>query len=348
MSVQLYYPEPLADVDIHPAFHFRHPPASKGNGLFRDVAYSFFKEAETQDVRLADAIVLTHNFIRKFDQKTSVYLNHWTDVAERIHKPLFIFSCGDFSHTLHFDPRIWVFRQSLYRSEVGPHDISFPTTTEDPPQELLFLREKMPIPVVSFCGMGGFRSTKEWCKFYVKNFLYDCVALWRPAFRAKKIGVYWRRSMMRACERSRLISTNFIVRHSFSGHVKTIELDPAQARREYLETSAHADFVLAPKGDGNYSNRFLKTLAFGRIPVVVDTDIVLPLEDVIDYSKIIVRVPMKDVAKTPEYIRTFYDALSQEEWKQRQQRARETFTIYLQQDSFLRYFFNNVLSTLYI
>ncbi|MDP2655092.1 MAG: exostosin family protein [bacterium] len=187
--------------------------------------------------------------------------------------------------------------------------------------------------------MGGFDSWRGWVKYYAKNLWYECVSILDPMVRARKLGVYWRRAMMRACERSSLVKTNFIIRQSFSGHAKSIELDPAQARREYLETTANTDFVLSPKGDGNYSNRFLKTLAFGRVPVLVDTDAVLPLEDDIDYAKIIVRVPMGRVADTPRYIRDFYDALTDEEWRSRQQLARDTFEKYLKQDTFFRRFF---------
>mgnify|MGYP001594597052 FL=1 len=339
MSVRLFYPEPCAEVSVHPIFHYRHPPASRGGGLFRDIRYSFFKEAETKDAASADALVLVNNFSKEPDEKIREYIRQYADQAEELHKPLYIFSCGDFTDSLRFDPRVWVFRQSLYKSAVGPRDICMPTTTEDPPQEMLFMRDKQEKPTVSFCGMGGFDSWRGWVKYYSKNLWYECIAILDPVVRARKLGVYWRRAMMRACEHSSLVKINFIIRKSFSGHAKSIELDPAQARREYLETTANADFVLSPKGDGNYSNRFLKTLAFGRIPVLIDTDVVLPLENEVEYSKIIVRVPMKKVADTPRYIRDFYDALTEEEWRSRQKLARDTFEKYLKQDTFFRHFF---------
>ena len=107
-----------------------------------------------------------------------------------------------------------------------------------------------------------------------------------------------------------------------------------------------ADFVLAPKGDGNYSNRFLEALSLGRIPVLIDTDVVLSLENEIPYEKIMVRIPMNRVGKTPEYIRTYYDALSEEEWKERQKLAREIFNAKLKQDVFFRNFFEHQLPVL--
>jgi hypothetical protein len=339
MTVRLYYPEPLPGVPVHPVFHYRHPLKGKGSGLFQDVQYHFFEEAEIKDLQQADALVLVNNFAKEPDETARAYIRSHADEAEKLGKPIYIFSTGDFTDTLHFDPRVWVFRYSVYRSTMSPRDIVVPTNTEPPPEDLLSIKPKHEKPLVAFCGMGGFPKLRGWVKYYVKNFLYDLRALVRPAARAQKLGVYWRRAMMRACSRSPLVDTNFIVRRSFSANAKSIELDPAQARREYLETTANADFVLAPKGDGNYSNRFLKTLAFGRIPVLVDTDIVLPLENIIDYSKIVVQVPMTRVGDTARLVHEYYSPLTSEEWGKRQELARNTFEQYLQQDAFFRQFF---------
>lgn len=324
---------------MHAVFHYRHPPARVGGGLFRNITYSFFKEAETTDRASADAIVLVNDFSKEPSGKEREYLRHHADLAEQLHKPLFIFSCGDFSDTVHFDPRIRVFRQSLYRSSMGPRDICIPTTTEDFPSEILRVREKNEKPLVSFCGMGGFRSSRSWTKYYLQNLFHDLGALLKSSLRARKLGVYWRRAMMHACERSSLVNSHFIIRRSYSGHVKSIELDPTRARSEFIQSIVDADFVLAPKGDGNYSIRFLEALSLGRIPVIADTDVVLPFEDEIDYAKIIVRVPMNQIADTPRYIRDYYDALTDEEWRSRQQLARNTFEKYLKQDTFFRRFF---------
>jgi hypothetical protein len=338
--MRLYTPPPLEGLQIHPVFYFLYPPKDKGGGLFRDVQQTFFKESYTSDTATADAIVLANNFYKEPDEKASAYIKQYADMGETLGKPVYIFASGDFVDSIRFDPHVFVFRYSMYKSSAGPKDISTPTVTEEPPQDLLFIQKKRERPLVAFCGQGGFKTTREWASFFIKTGLVLAQSLFRPIVRAHALGVYWRRLMMRACQHSPFLDTNFIVRSSFSGHKNTIELDPKKARREYLETSANADFVLAPKGDGNYSNRFLKTLAFGRIPVLVDTDVVLPLEEVIDYEKIIVRVPMDRVKETPKFIREFYDALTEEEWEARQHLARETFEKYLNQDSFFRKFFS--------
>ncbi len=342
----LFYPPACPRVAIHKAFHYRYPQINKGGKLFQNIDYRYFAEVETDDSASADAIVLVNDFAKPLTDEARAYIKEEADRAERLHKPLFLFSCGDFSDTIQFDPRVWVFRYSLYRSTASPRDICVPMSTEDAPADLIFSRPKRDKPVVGFCGNGAVRSLRWGVSYALKNVLYELAGWIRPALRARKVGVYWRRALMRACRLSPLVETRFIVRRSFSGHVRSIELDPAQARREYLETTAESDFVLAPKGDGNYSNRFFKTLAFGRIPVVVDTDIVLPLEGQVEYSSLIVRVPMTQVRDTPALIRAWYDACSEEEWERRHERARALFLTRLNVDAFYRFFFSQVFPTL--
>ncbi len=335
MKITLNIPEPLSGFDLAAWF------APKWEGaLFRTIGWPVFFEQDVERVapEAARAILLPNTF-RFVTPAIEVYIKTYADLGEKYKIPVYIFSFGDFTDQVRFDQRVYVFRLSVYRPELGPHDIVTPTFTEDNAGESLVLRPKHAKPLVSFCGMGGFPSWKGWIKYYIKNAVWDFRALFNPHAKAKKIGVFWRRTMMRVCDKSSLVDTHFIVRRTFSGLRRTIEIDPKIARKEYLDSIIESDFVLAPKGDGNYSNRFLKTLCLGRIPVIVDTDIVLPLEEAIDYSKIIVRVPMNRVGDTARYIREFYDSLSEEEWAERQRMARKAFEEYLRQDAFFRYFF---------
>ena len=89
--------------------------------------------------------------------------------------------------------------------------------------------------------------------------------------------------------------------------------------------------------------RFYETLALGRIPVVIDTNWVLPLEDTIDYKQFAVFVPYTDIKNTDKYIREFWDARDTQKFKEAQELARETFMHYLKFDSFLKHIFNHQL-----
>ena len=226
-SRKLFYPNPLDGVEIHPAFQFRHP-IQKGGGLFRDVSYTYFETVETNKVSEADAIVLVHNFKKPPTTEIEFYIRAQADTAEAQKIPIYIFSCGDWTDSIVFDPRVHVFRTSLYASTATPKDISIPTVTEDAPPELLFIRSKEGKPVVGFCGMGDFKRLRKWAKYILENVLIDFRSLLRPLSEARKLGVYWRRAMMQSCLQSPRLITNFIVRKTFSGHIKSVELDPTQ------------------------------------------------------------------------------------------------------------------------
>ncbi len=49
-----------------------------------------------------------------------------------------------------------------------------------------------------------------------------------------------------------------------------------------------SEFCFCPRGTGNFSIRFYETLYYGRIPVIIDTDIILPFENIIEWNKYIV------------------------------------------------------------
>jgi hypothetical protein len=327
------------------AFKFIQEP--QWRGVFdEDPLENFFeKKAEYVDTsEQAQAIILPNNFT-DLTEDSRGYIEQYADIAQQQGIPLFIFSFGDFTHELIFDERVWVFRLSTYKSEINPKDIVVPTTVRDFNDVNHPTRKKTTLPVVSFCGYAGFKTSRLWMSYYVKNAVWSLKALRNPIQKAHKLGIYWRRVAMRILSKSPLVTTHFIVRRSFSGALRTIELSPEQARKEFIDSILNADFVLTPKGDGNYSNRFLETIALSRIPVLIDTDTVLPFEDIIAYDSFVVTVPMNKVDEIATYIRSFYDSLTEDEWEARQRYAREMFETYLKQDMFFGHFFSAYFSS---
>jgi hypothetical protein len=333
---KFFIPPPLESVAIAPWMK-----DTSENILFSThLPPSFFKTIveRVATPEEASVIVLPNNFTTP-DEYSRSYIATWADVSERLHIPLFLFSCGDYTDGLLFDPRALVFKLSLYKSSASPRDISMPTMIDDIGQGGITLRLKADRPTVSFCGKADFSSSRERLGSWVRRIRFEFASLLNPAQRAHVRGIFWRIRILRVCKNSSLVKTLFIVRKTFSGAARTIEVPPEQARKEFVESIEKSDFVLAPKGDGNYSNRFLEALAMGRIPVFIDTDMVLPLEDLIPYEKISVRIPMHRVSQTPQIINEWYAALSGEEWAKRQQLAREVFETYLRQDAFFRHYF---------
>jgi len=335
---RLFVPEPMPGVSVHSLLAHRFSGGKPWRGVFGEGIRNFFEtDAVFADtIGSAGALLLPHNFSRP-DDAAHAYIAAQADRAQAAGIPVFAFAFGDINDGDDFDPRVRVFRLSVYKSTLGPRDIVTPTTAQS--FNDCIARSKTDTPLVSFCGYAGLKNLRQKLAYHLKNTLWETCALIRPVLRARKQGIYWRKSAMRALAQSTLVRTNFIVRRSFSGAMSTIELAPEAARAEFVESIKNSDFVLTPKGDGNYSNRFLETLSLGRVPVLIDTDAVLPLEDVIDYSKIMVRVPMIDVKNIAAYVREFYDSLTNEEWQHRQRLAKETFEKHLRQDAFFRNFF---------
>ena len=345
-KVNIFVPEPLRDKPIALPFWSRFPGVGRSVFYDKQLPPNFFDtNVNYVEAENAQAIVLPNSFV-KFDNHTDDCIKKYADLGQVLGIPVFVFSFGDLNDRVRFDPRVYVFRQSVYRSTMRPQDIVVPTLTGDYGNTGMSLRQKNVLPIVSFCGQAGYKTIQQEIKYHIKVWLWKVTSISKPSLRARTVGVYWRKKMLNACTDSTLVKTLFIIRHSFSGAHRTIELDPKIAHKEFVDSIINSDFVLAPKGDGNYSNRFLEALSLGRIPVLLDTDTVLPLEREIAYEKVIVRVPMEKVADTPKFIREWYDNLSEEDWKLAQVAARELYVSVLRLDSFFKYFFDTVFTTL--
>src|SRR4030095_15269602 len=109
---------------------------------------------------------------------------------------------------------------------------------------------------------------------------------------------------LRALNRSHDVKANFIVRphktNPWGGRWKR-PADGTHVERalqlEFLDNILGSDYVLCSRGFGNFSYRFYESLACGRIPVLIDTDCVLPFDFVIDWDAYCVRVPEKEVSQ---------------------------------------------------
>ncbi len=94
-----------------------------------------------------------------------------------------------------------------------------------------------------------------------------------------------------------------------------------QELSEYIDHLERNTYVLCPRGTENYSYRIYETLSRGRIPVIIDTDVVLPKE--INWDDFSVRVPYESLDSIYEIILRDYNSRSAADFAARQ---RETFS----------------------
>jgi hypothetical protein len=293
---------------------FQKIPANEYKGIFETANFS----------HESDYLLIPHNWSHiknNFD-----YIRDCERESERLEKKIIVFEYSD-SHDPVTVKNAIVFRSSQYRSLLGKNEIIMPAYVEDLGRNGIITRHKSNKPVVGFVGRSGFLNLGDRLKFAFKSIIR------KGAFRD---GRYFRRKMMNACTKSNLVVSNFIERKSYSGNLKSIELDPLVARKEYVDNMNQSDFVLAPKGDGNYSLRFYEALSLGRVPVMIDTEALMPFSDILDYAQFSLLINMEDAAITDKRIADFYGTLSAGQFEEMQKKARDIFIDYLSMPSFLK------------
>ena len=289
----------------------------------------------------ADYILLPHNYSSLKSHHS--YVLRQRELAKKHNKKLIIFWHGDLDTPIHDDNAI-VFRTSQYRSCIQKNEVMMPAYAEDLLEGDLQPREKHTgKPIIGFCGWADYKNLKNHIGTVVKNSLIEASGIVGIRRDARVKGITYRMKAIKHLEKSSRVDPNFIIRSSYSGHASTIKTDPKQTRKEYIDNLLSSDYALIIKGDGNYSYRFYEALSLGRIPVLLDTECVLPLEDRIDYSRFIVRVPHWDIYHLDAIVEDHYRSISNQDFVDMQKRAREAFEKYLRVDRFLRFAMENCL-----
>jgi hypothetical protein len=95
-----------------------------------------------------------------------------------------------------------------------------------------------------------------------------------------------------------------------------------QSIREYHNHLAKNTYIICPRASENYSYRMYETLNYGRIPVIIDTDMVLPKE--IDWDCLSIRVPYQSLENIYDFILNDYNSRSNDDFLERQRIAFST------------------------
>jgi len=104
-------------------------------------------------------------------------------------------------------------------------------------------------------------------------------------------------------------------------------------RERFFNNLQNNIFILTPRGCGNFSYRFYETLCFGRIPVFINTDSVLPFDNIINYKEEIVFVEENEIETLPKKIEQYckkYDLT------ERQKRCRDIWLNHLSPKFFIK------------
>lgn len=313
-------------------------------GLFQKIQTKNFKNLvdivnKPED---ADYLLMPHNYFSVFKNKKYLKLNE--SLALKYNKKIIIFAYGDRDKKIKIDNSI-VLRTSQYRSKLLKNEIIIPPFVEnlDLNNEVKFrdfdLSRKI---IIGFAGWVSCSNLVQWIKYKTKIIL-NFILFKFGVFHSLAIlqGLHFRRKVISILNNTNLVDKNFFLRQSYSGHKNTIQDDPDKIRKQFISAIKDSDLALAVRGDGNYSLRFFEILSMGRIPLFIDTDTPLPLENEIDFDSFILRVDFKDLERLPEIINDFWQKNSENNFKDMQKMAKQAFKLRLSPEAFYSYLFNN-------
>jgi len=168
-------------------------------------------------------------------------------------KTVIVFQVEDYEGKYSYYENILLFRSSRHQKYTNTNEFTLPYPWAESIEAFPPI-ESMPKLKIGFCGQFG------------KNLNH-------------------RMRMLLYFKLSKNVEADYILRTKFWG----IDYhNNKEVRKEYVDSFEKHAFILSPRGAGNFSMRHYESMNFGRIPVVINTDMILPFSSVIDWQETIV------------------------------------------------------------
>jgi hypothetical protein len=213
-------------------------------------------------------------------------------------KKILIFYNDDSDQNIPIDENTgYIFRTSFNKSSKNKNEFALPPFFIDEFSDDFILPENINLSV-GFCGFNHF----------------------------------YRNQALNKIKNNKTIKSDFIIRQSF--WAKEIEL--SVAIKEFNNNLKNNLFGFASRGLGNFSYRFYQILSMGRIPILLDTDSVLPFLNDINYNSHCIIVDIKDIDKISDIIIDFYNSVTKKELHQMQIDNRNLYLEYFSPSGFIK------------
>jgi hypothetical protein len=249
-------------------------------------------------------------------------------------KPLVVFFFSDLDSPVPLPAT--VMRASISRTSHGAREFAMPLWNEDIVEWFcggrLPLRARPATPVVGFCGRVPSRNP-------IRTALAGMMR--RPIWRGTR-GL--RAATIDALRRSPRVEARITERGPYFGDLttNTRAADQARAgrcRREFVDHLIGSDYALCLRGVGhNYSHRVAEALCCGRIPVIVDSDILQPYEWEVDWRSYGVWIGSHELDHIGDRVADFNAALSDDAFIELQREGRRLWEDRLSPEGFFRHF----------
>lgn len=201
----------------------------------------------------------------KLNNTNDILLQNYIDLSNKYNKPLLTFYIDDNNQKFNLPDNCIIYRTAFSTLDKRINERAIMPLIDDVYNNILLENTELSI---GFCGQINCNR-----KFYL-NYLLKCG-----------------------------LNTNFLLRPItyFSGNFKG---DKNKCRKEYFNNIESNIFTFCYRGYGNYSYRFFEVLMMGRIPILVNTDCVIPFfNEAINDGLSLVIVDEKDFLQNNELLK---------------------------------------------
>jgi hypothetical protein len=303
----------------------------------------FLKNAELSNYyELVDELIECDIVVFPIDYsefiKYAEAFNNLQQLAKKHHKPIWIYSGGDYGFT-NYIKNSYTFRLGGFHSKLSDATFILPSFVYDPylsylPQYFSALvKENQPsIGFVGHAKSGVLKYAKEFLN-HLKYKLKRSLGLILADVQTFYPSSIKRVAYLNKLQQSKALKTNFILRTNYRAGVQT-EADKQKSTLEFYSNIYQNPYTFCGRGVGNFSVRFYETLAVGRIPVLLNTDCRLPLNDSIDWSKHVVVLDDKKKEALAQQIIDFHNSKSDTEFQELQENNRKLWETHLMRPSY--------------
>ena len=278
----------------------------------------------TDSISLADIAVFPVDIVSFLKQDKNNFLNNWIENLSKYKIPIWVYAAGDFGFSVN-KQNVTTFRLGGFKSKLASSDNILPSFILDPYNRILkndfFALLKSEKPNIGFVGNANgslLKLTKEFLLFAQRNLIN--AILKNPEDYHPFYPSGWKRfQFLEKLSKEGKIESNFILRNKYRARDKNAGTKE-DSTLEFFNNIQNNLYVFCLRGNGNFSVRFYEALIMGRIPVLIDTDVKLPLEDQIDWVQHCLIVSENSIIQD---LITFHSSRTELEIKQIQKNNRK-------------------------
>ena len=205
---------------------------------------------------------------------------------------------------------------------------------------------------------SGYKSTSDkgedgfgWCSpiFFKETFYNITNKPFDPLYNDLSVGFCG--AGTKTCQKDRLaclehfresgIKCDYIRRSKFIRGFSQQEQETFR-KVDFIENMKNNIFSIAPRGGGNWSLRFYEAMAYGRIPVLINTDVILPFTELIDWKNVVVFADTNE--ELEKIVREWYNN-GEDFIKEKQRMCRWVWDKHLSMEGFVETALNNIMNS---